>query len=132
MIRTEAFAHLRFGRARASTVSGAPHACAASRTHQQFLAVGSNTMVNAPTSESASSESLQGKPVYIMAAVCLALGLVAGYLFGGLHTSASGTVSAAHVGHAGAPASVTRMPTLDDMKRMADKQAAPLLARLSR
>ena len=89
-------------------------------------------MVIAPTSESAATESLQPKQVYMMAAICLVLGLGFGYVCRGLQTSPSRAVSAAHsaAGPNASPHSDARMPTLDDMKAMADKQAAPLLARL--
>jgi Tfp pilus assembly protein PilF len=79
-----------------------------------------------------------------MCAVCLAAGSLAGYLLRG---SAPGPVQAPPVaaeavapsapamgGPAGQPQSAQqmphKMPTLDDLKRMADKKAAPLLEKL--
>jgi len=70
-----------------------------------------------------------------MAVICLALGGVIGYLFRG---SASRPVQASAAisqpAAAGAAASEMgmpqQMPSLDDMKRMADKQAEPLLQKL--
>ena len=69
------------------------------------------------------------KQVYTMAAVCLVVGLAIGYLFRGSRPTApaipdarqtSGPVS----GMAGG------MPTLEQMKHMADKKAGPLLEKL--
>jgi cytochrome c-type biogenesis protein CcmH/NrfG len=67
--------------------------------------------------------------VYGMAATCLVVGLALGYLFRG---SASTPIPVAStVSASSAPASAPQqMPSLDDMKRMADKQAEPLLAKL--
>jgi len=76
------------------------------------------------------------KPVqtYLMAGICLLIGLVIGYFLRG---SASQTAPA--VASEGAPQQAQaapatmgqqRMLTLDEMKQMADKQVAPLLARL--
>src|SRR6266699_1788043 len=68
--------------------------------------------------------------VYSMAGICLVVGLALGYLFRG---SASGPApspqpeAAAAGASAGAPA---KMPSLADMKHMADKQAEPVLAKL--
>ena len=88
-------------------------------------------MVNAPTAESAAIETLPPKQVVMMAAICLALGLGFGYLCRGLQTSPSQAASAVHSARPTAsPVGSTRMPTLAEMKMMADKQAAPLLARL--
>ena len=72
---------------------------------------------------------------YAMAAVCLLIGVLVGYLVRG---SAKPVGQAAQLPRrcsrpATAPPSGTgqqKMPTLDDMKRMADKQAEPLLAKL--
>jgi cytochrome c-type biogenesis protein CcmH/NrfG len=77
------------------------------------------------------------KPVqtYTMAVICLVIGLAIGYFLRG---SASQPTSAA-ASETVPPQAQTaphgmgqqqKMPTLDDMKQMADKQAAPLLAQL--
>jgi len=78
---------------------------------------------------------------YTLAAICLVIGLAIGYFLRG---SASPTQTAAATAaappaaaamqtmqnpHAGMPPQ-QQVPSLDDMKRMADKQAAPLLAKL--
>ncbi len=72
---------------------------------------------------------------YAMAAVCLLIGVLVGYLVrgsakpAGQPTSASAEMQPAA---ASQPSSMAQkpMPTLDDMKRMADKQAEPLLTKL--
>jgi|SRR5271165_286602 len=71
------------------------------------------------------------KQVYAMAAVCLLLGLAIGYLFRGSQSpappapEAAATPPAAMAGPMGG-----QMPSLDQMKQMADKKAAPLLEKL--
>jgi cytochrome c-type biogenesis protein CcmH/NrfG len=76
--------------------------------------------------ESASWSSVQ---VYGMAAICLALGLTLGYLFRGSQTQSSAASAAVQAGQP-AQAMPQQMPTLEQMKHMADKQAEPLLAQL--
>ena len=69
---------------------------------------------------------------YSMAAICLVLGIAAGYL---LHApaSASASVPTATVSPNSAPAKpAPAMPSAVDMKRMADKQVAPLLEQLQK
>jgi len=78
---------------------------------------------------------------YAMAAICLLVGVLVGYLARGSAPTASGHPVAAS--ESAAPAKASAMPaampqdtaphpapTLDDMKRMADKKAEPLLAKL--
>ena len=60
-----------------------------------------------------------------MAAMCVVLGLGIGYGLRGVERSPSASVTTAPT-----PSAAKRMPTLDDLKRMADRQAAPLLAKL--
>ncbi|HZM09427.1 MAG TPA: tetratricopeptide repeat protein [Candidatus Limnocylindrales bacterium] len=77
---------------------------------------------------------------YAMAAVCLLIGVLVGYVVRGSAPAASHPQMAASEGAAPAtapamPAGMTGdaphpAPTLDDMKRMADKKAEPLLAKL--
>jgi cytochrome c-type biogenesis protein CcmH/NrfG len=72
---------------------------------------------------------------YAMAAVCLLIGVLVGYLVRGSATPAGQPVrpSAEMQQAAAAPPSSMgqqKMPSLDDMKRMADKQAEPLLTKL--
>lgn len=82
------------------------------------------------------------KPVqtYTMAAICLVIGVAAGYLVRGSASSAPAVASAASVvvsAPAAEPASNPHagmakqgMPSLEEMKQMADKQAQSLLAKL--
>lgn len=68
---------------------------------------------------------------YGMAVICLLLGIAAGYL---LHAPAvaSPTLSMSQVSAPASPAAAPQMPSAADMKRMADKQVAPLLADLEK
>jgi tetratricopeptide (TPR) repeat protein len=75
---------------------------------------------------------------YIMAVICLVIGCAIGYFLRGSApmkpaaapvTQASSTMAAANTP---APTPEKPMPTLDDMKRMGDKQSEPLLAELKR
>jgi len=76
--------------------------------------------------------------VYVLAAVCLIVGLPVGYLLRGSAPEVPpGTVQTADVPGAPQPASAAMpagpphsMPTMQDMKRMADRKAEPLLAKL--
>jgi cytochrome c-type biogenesis protein CcmH/NrfG len=76
------------------------------------------------------SPTLPAARVYAMAVLCLAVGLGIGYVFRGAQVSepvahpAAGTPSP----HAGAMAG--HVITLEQLKQMADKQAAPLLGKL--
>ncbi|MGA3055338.1 MAG: tetratricopeptide repeat protein [Candidatus Korobacteraceae bacterium] len=74
---------------------------------------------------------------YAMAAVCLLIGVLVGYLVrGSAKPAAQASPASAEMQQAATtPPSAAgqqqqKMPTLDDMKRMADKQADPLLAKL--
>jgi cytochrome c-type biogenesis protein CcmH/NrfG len=71
---------------------------------------------------------------YVMAAVCLLIGVLVGYLVRGSANPAGQSKTTAEMQQpASAPPSgmgQRQMPTLEDMKRMADKQAEPLLATL--
>lgn len=65
-----------------------------------------------------------------MAGFCLAVGLALGYLFRGSATHSNPPTPTTQTAQAGAPAAHPQMPSLEDMKRMADKKAEPLLAKL--
>jgi cytochrome c-type biogenesis protein CcmH/NrfG len=73
---------------------------------------------------------------YAMAAVCLLIGVLVGYLVRGSAKPAAQAAPAstemqqAATAPPSSAAQQQKMPTLDDMKRMADKQAEPLLAKL--
>ena len=84
--------------------------------------------------DSGVSRGWRTSQVYAMACICLAIGLVLGYLYRG---SASSHVSVPQAAQAGVPASASAgihpqmaRPSLEDMKHMADKKAEPLLAKL--
>ena len=66
---------------------------------------------------------------YVMAAICLVLGVAVGYL---VHAPAN--AGSEFSPHAMAPAqpAPSKMPSAFDLKRMADKQAAPLVAELQK
>jgi cytochrome c-type biogenesis protein CcmH/NrfG len=66
---------------------------------------------------------------YSMAAICLILGVVVGYLVHAPAVASSNTPATAIASPPSAPAS---MPTAQDLKRMADKQVAPLIAELQK
>jgi cytochrome c-type biogenesis protein CcmH/NrfG len=80
------------------------------------------------------SANLNGKwqswQVYVMAAVCLLVGVLVGYLVRGSAPAASTQAPAAQSAPGAPAAPQQKVPTLDDMKRMADKQTEPLLAKL--
>ena len=90
----------------------------------------------------ASATSSQWKPAqtYTMAAVCLLVGLVIGYFLRGSARQPAMTVATEAVPQMGqAPAAQNpptggqqQKPSLDQMKQMGDKQAAPLLAQLKK
>jgi cytochrome c-type biogenesis protein CcmH/NrfG len=92
-------------------------------------------MEETPKQEGKGTATWTATQTYIMATVCLLIGVLVGYLVRGSAKPASATsASSAEMQQpASAPQSGTqqqRMPSLDDMKRMADKQAEPLLAQL--
>ena len=116
-------------------------------------------MANEPSTAPTASEPLRPAQVYAMAAICLAVGLAIGYLIpgsqpaagpvqsagtaaspssrgsapGGAEPAGKPTSAAAVAGSASPHGSAMgggRMPTMAEMKNMADKQAAPLLEKL--
>lgn len=77
--------------------------------------------------------------VYALAVVCLVIGLAVGYLFRGSRSPQPAPTAAQAAVPQGMPAGMgsnppagmgNQPPTLDQMKQMADKKAAPLLAQL--
>jgi cytochrome c-type biogenesis protein CcmH/NrfG len=94
-------------------------------------------MANEPTTVSNGSSRLRTAHVCVIAAVCLATGLAIGYLTGGSPSAASArtmapTVEAPRAGQGAVNSGhgANHVPSLDEMKRVADKQAAPLLEKL--
>lgn len=77
----------------------------------------------------------QSTQVYTMAVVCLVVGLALGYLFRGSQSQAPAAPQPTQASMAGSgmkpgPGAHPQMPTLEQMKQMADKKAAPLLEKL--
>ena len=74
----------------------------------------------------------QAKQVYAMAVICLVVGLAIGYLFRGSQSPATPAppVASAQPAVPGGAMGGGRMPSLEDMKLMADKKAAPLVEKL--
>jgi cytochrome c-type biogenesis protein CcmH/NrfG len=88
-------------------------------------------MANEPTTQANAVPAWQAKQVYAMAVICLVVGVAIGYLFRGSQSpalpapvGASAKVSAAAGGRG------EHMPSLEEMKLMADQKAAPLLEKL--
>jgi cytochrome c-type biogenesis protein CcmH/NrfG len=88
-------------------------------------------MANRPAQNAA---NWTGTQAYVLAIICLVVGVAIGYLLRGSASPAPSTASVAQP--AGAPAGMGAMgssmqqPTPEQMKHMADKQAEPLLAQL--
>ncbi len=100
-------------------------------------------MVEEQNVRTISRQGWQPRQLAVVCVVCLATGLVAGYLLRGsappaLQVPAARAVATAtptqamrdSASQAQALPMPHKMPTLDDMKRMADAKAAPLLAKL--
>src|SRR5579863_6574415 len=99
-------------------------------------------MAEEPNARAAHRQGWQAGQLAVMCALCMAAGFLAGYLLRGSAPVAAPAVSAQAEGTApsaqttGEPAGRLQtqetskpMPTLDDLKRMADMKAAPLLAK---
>lgn len=86
-------------------------------------------MENQPGGAVSNQGVWQAKHVYVMAAVCLLVGLFVGYLLRGSSTPQS-AVATSSTPATSVNKSKGQMPSLDQMKHMADKQAEPLLAKL--
>lgn len=88
-------------------------------------------MPNEATEQATGGSVWQAKQVYAMAAVCLLVGLATGYFFRGSQSPAPPVPEAGATQPAGmAGAMGGHMPSLEQMKQMADKKAAPLLEKL--
>jgi len=83
-----------------------------------------------PSQLESSSTNWQSSQVYVMASICLALGLGIGYLLRGSQSQAKSPVAVPIAAADGKGAAGQKMPSLDDMKHMADKKAEPLLQKL--
>jgi cytochrome c-type biogenesis protein CcmH/NrfG len=89
-------------------------------------------MANGPTTAPTAVPSWQAKQVYAMAVISLVVGLAIGYLFRGSQSPAAPPPQPAANAQSAAPAGAMgrHMPSLEEMKQMADKKAAPLLEKL--
>jgi cytochrome c-type biogenesis protein CcmH/NrfG len=87
-------------------------------------------MSNQPT-DPPSDQFWKPAVVYGMASACLLLGLAVGYLLRGSGSTAKANTIATRVAATSpVPSPQGQMPTLDQMKHMADKQVAPLVEKL--
>src|SRR5450759_5762552 len=92
-------------------------------------------MANEPTTQPSAGSAWQAKQVYAMAVICLVVGLAIGYLFRGSQSPAVPAQPAANSQASAQPSAAAggmdgHMPSLEEMKQMADKKAAPLLEKL--
>ncbi len=89
-------------------------------------------MENETSAQPTAGSAWQAKQVYAMAVISLAVGLAIGYLFRGSQSPAFQPVAANQPAPAtgGMGGNAGQMPTLDQMKAMADKKAEPLLEKL--
>ncbi len=83
------------------------------------------------TTQPSAGSTWQVKQVYSMGVICLVVGLAIGYFFRGSQSPAAPVQPAAHA-HPSLPAGAMggHTPSLEEMKQMADKKAAPLLEKL--
>jgi len=72
------------------------------------------------------------KQVYAMAVVCLVLGVAVGYLLHAPKEAGTGVPATSSLQRPVPNSASPSMPSADDMKRMADKQVAPMLAELQK
>ena len=100
-------------------------------------------MIEEPNARVAPRRDWQARQLAVMCALCVATGFLAGYLLRGSAQVATPAPSARAEATAPSPEAMResagqlqthqasqQMPTLDDLKRMADMKAAPLLAKL--
>ncbi|MBZ5722784.1 MAG: tetratricopeptide repeat protein [Acidobacteriia bacterium] len=92
-------------------------------------------MANIPAEVDTSQTRWQASQVYATAGVCLVIGVLLGYLFRGSESTraianAAASVTTQPALAPGVPQAQAQMPTLEQMKHMADKKAEPLLAKL--
>ena len=88
-------------------------------------------MENEPNAQPTSASAWQAKQAYAMAVISLVVGLAIGYLFRGSQSPAPPAQPAAKIQPSAAPGAMGgEMPSLEEMKQMADKKAEPLLEKL--
>lgn len=86
-------------------------------------------MINEIAGQPTSNSTWQTRQVYFMAALCLVVGIAVGYLFHGSESPSSSQKEGLAPQQKEHPNNLA-MPSLDEMKRMADVKAAPLLEKL--
>jgi cytochrome c-type biogenesis protein CcmH/NrfG len=72
---------------------------------------------------------MQSRHVYLLAALCLVAGLATGYLTRGWRMPANAVQARVVMPH---PPLSGRRPSLEELKQMADKRAAPIVAKLEK
>jgi cytochrome c-type biogenesis protein CcmH/NrfG len=88
-------------------------------------------MATEPIAQPEAGSAWQAKQVYAMAVICLVFGLAIGYLFRGSQSPAVPAQPSGNLQPAAAAGGMGgHMPSLEQMKQMADKKAEPLLAKL--
>ncbi len=88
-------------------------------------------MTNLSTEAAELNNRWSPRQVYGMAVGCLFLGLVIGYLFRGSESpTAAANPTAMQAANPHSPQGMQQMPTMEQMKSMGDKKAAPLLEKL--
>jgi cytochrome c-type biogenesis protein CcmH/NrfG len=95
--------------------------------------MGVHGMTNEPVTASTAAPTLRSAQVILMAMICLGAGLGIGYLMRGSQQAVQPAPSAPRIAAQTVAESAKPMGhgvTLDQMKQMADKQAAPLLEKL--
>jgi len=102
-----------------------------SRASRAIQTTGEQGMANEPTTQPTAGLAWQAKQVYAMAVICLVVGLAIGYLFRGSQSPAAPAQPAANARPAAPAGGIGgHMPSLEEMKKMADTKAAPLLEKL--
>jgi len=87
-------------------------------------------MTNGATTHPTGGSAWPDKQVYTMAVICIVVGLAVGYLFRASQSPTAVAQPAANVRPAAPGGMGAHMPSLEEMKKMADKKAEPLLAKL--
>lgn len=87
-------------------------------------------MPNEAVEQKSSATAWQATQVYTMAVVCLLVGLAIGYLFRGSKSPAAAEPPQPSTTGNAAPGGMHQMPSLEQMKHMADTKAQPLLEKL--
>ncbi|MGD1025225.1 MAG: tetratricopeptide repeat protein [Candidatus Sulfotelmatobacter sp.] len=87
-------------------------------------------MPNEAVEQGTSGSTWKAKQVYAMAALCLVVGLALGYLFRGSQSAAPPIEASKPQPAATAGGMAGHMPSLEDMKKMADTKAGPLIDKL--